>query len=132
VSKPGGRVPALTEFIDIYPTLCDLASLPAPAHLQGKSFVPQLKDPTTPGKPIAVSRFTNGDSIRNNDYRFTDYSQKGGKPPVPMLFDHKTDAAENRNIAGEVKQSERVSRLRSRLQGVFSGPVAQLVRAGDS
>jgi len=117
VSKAGGRVPALTEFIDIYPTLCALADLPLPKHLQGKSFVAQLEDPDTPGKSVAVSRYKNGDSVRNNHYRFTDYTQKAGAP-IPMLYNHRTDADENVNIAGEEKEAARVQRLRERLETV--------------
>ncbi|GAG86290.1 unnamed protein product, partial [marine sediment metagenome] len=38
VTKGGQRTKALTEFIDIYPSLSELAGLPLPAHLQGKSL----------------------------------------------------------------------------------------------
>lgn len=35
----------LVEFVDIYPTPCELAGLDLPYHLQGKSFVPLLNSP---------------------------------------------------------------------------------------
>ncbi len=48
---------ALVEFVDVYPTLCELAGLPLPRHLEGKSFVPLLTDPDQPWKPAAYSQF---------------------------------------------------------------------------
>lgn len=48
---------ALVEFVDVYPTLCDLAGLPLPKHLEGKSFAPLLTDPDQKWKPAAYSQF---------------------------------------------------------------------------
>jgi iduronate 2-sulfatase len=50
---------ALVELLDIYPTLCELAGVPLPGHLEGKSFVPLLSDPDQPWKPAALSQFPN-------------------------------------------------------------------------
>lgn len=48
---------ALVEFVDIYPSLCELGGLPLPTHLQGKSFVPLLTNPDQAWKPAAFSQF---------------------------------------------------------------------------
>ena len=48
---------ALVEFVDVYPSLCELAGLPLPTHLEGKSFAPLLNDPDQPWKPAAFSQF---------------------------------------------------------------------------
>lgn len=48
---------ALIEFVDVYPTLCDLTGLPLPKHLEGKSFAPLLTDPDQKWKPAAFSQF---------------------------------------------------------------------------
>ena len=107
--KPGSRVPALTEFIDIYPSLCELTGLDTPPHCQGISFVPQLKDPSTPGKPYAVGRFTSGDTIRSDTLRFSEYRVKGsGDVTGHMLYDHTTDPNENTNVAAQ-RESEAAS-----------------------
>jgi iduronate 2-sulfatase len=62
VSAPGmeaaGRSSdALVELLDMYPTLCELAGLPVPEHVEGKSFVPVLSDPNRRWKPAAFSQF---------------------------------------------------------------------------
>ncbi|MEQ1859515.1 MAG: sulfatase [Chthoniobacteraceae bacterium] len=48
---------ALVELVDIYPSLCELAGIPQPAHLAGRSFVPLLGDPKLAGKEAALSQF---------------------------------------------------------------------------
>lgn len=57
MAQPGRSTRALVEFVDLYPTLCELAGLPVPAALEGSSFVAQLRDPAAPGKPAAFSQF---------------------------------------------------------------------------
>lgn len=56
-SARGQASRALVEFVDIYPSLCELAGLPLPAHLEGRSFAPVLSDPNWSGKPAAFSQF---------------------------------------------------------------------------
>jgi iduronate 2-sulfatase len=55
----GESTSALVELIDLYPTLCELADLPRPAHLAGKSFVPLLDEPERKWKKHAISQFPN-------------------------------------------------------------------------
>ena len=122
VSNPRARAKGrttdgLVEFVDIYPTLCELAGLPLPDHLEGSSFAPLLDDPDRPWKSAAFSQFPrnpyHGHSIRTDRYRFTrwtrtnDPSQVGGLE----LYDHQTDPAENVNVAGRPENAELVQRL---------------------
>jgi len=55
----GQSTDALVELVDLYPTLCELADLPRPAHLAGKSFVPLLDEPKRKWKKHALSQFPN-------------------------------------------------------------------------
>jgi len=111
----GTRVAALTEFIDIYPSLCELSGLPIPAHVQGQSFVSLMKDPTRPGKPFAIGRFGNGDTIRTEYLRFSEYTDRNQNVTGNMLYDHRIDAGEDTNIAtareADVKRLEQLLRM---------------------
>lgn len=49
----------LVELLDIYPALCDLAGLPKPKHIEGRSFAPILDDPEFEMKKAAISQFPN-------------------------------------------------------------------------
>lgn len=53
----GKKTDALVELIDIYPTLCDLAGITPPDHVEGYSFKPLLAEPDRKWKTAAFSQF---------------------------------------------------------------------------
>ncbi|KLU07167.1 Choline-sulfatase [Rhodopirellula islandica] len=55
----GAQTDALVELVDIYPTLCDLAGIPVPAHTEGTSFQPLMNDPNQAWKKAAFSQYPN-------------------------------------------------------------------------
>ena len=55
----GRTTDALVELVDMYPTLCELAGIPLPPHLEGHSFKPLLEAPDGPWKTAAFSQFPN-------------------------------------------------------------------------
>jgi len=119
VSAPGFQkaktASGLTEFIDIYPTLCELAGLPVPDHVQGKSFVPILRDPSQPFKERVIGRFWQSDSIRTDRYRYSEYRDEQGKFLAHMLYDQRTDPGEDVNIVDRKVNSTLVGQLRQEL-----------------
>ena len=105
VRAPGinaGSTRGLTELIDLYPTLCDLSGLPKPGHLQGKSFVPLLRDPSRNWKRAVYGRFKAGDTVRTNRFRYSHYAGADGETNSRMMYDHQVDPNENRNIADSI------------------------------
>jgi len=113
--KPGARS-GLAEQVDIYPTLCDLAGLPKPKHLQGRSLKPMLDDPSAKGKQVAISTMIaphtkqTGHSLRTDSFRYITW--EGGEE---LLYDHRIDPDELYNLADIPAQVERLTRMRERL-----------------
>jgi arylsulfatase A-like enzyme len=72
--KGGQKTKSMSEFVDIYPTLCELANLPLSKKLEGVSLVPVLKDPMATVKDYSVSQYPRegkrmGYTLRTERYR---------------------------------------------------------------
>ncbi|MEO0452523.1 MAG: sulfatase [Verrucomicrobiota bacterium] len=91
----GARAEAVVESIDIYPTLCQLAELPTPEALDGISLVPQLENPSTPGRG-AVSYHGSRVSLRTESHRLIIH-----KNGFTELYDHNSPDRETRNLSQE-------------------------------
>lgn len=102
----GAKTNTLVEFIDIYPTLCDLTGLKKPKHLDGKSLEHVLVDPSREHKEAVFCRYQKGESVITKDYVYTAWL-KDGKYISQMLYDHKNDPSENINVA-ELPQYQQV------------------------
>ena len=72
------RSNSFVEFIDIYPTLCDLAGIEIPNHVDGKSFVEVLKNPEASIHESAYVRFHDGETVVNHAMHILN-GQKMGK-----------------------------------------------------
>lgn len=104
VRAPGagrGTAHGLVESIDIYPTLVELAGLPLPAHLQGRSFGAALANPAAPLKRAVYPRWQNSDSVRTDRYHYTEWRDPQGEVVARMLYDHARDPGELDNVAGD-------------------------------
>ncbi len=74
VTRPGTRCEAPVGLVDLYPTLIDLAGLPAKRDLDGVSLMPLLKDPSAEWKRPALTTYRKGNhAIRTRDYRYIRY-----------------------------------------------------------
>lgn len=105
VSAPGfasgQSASGLVELVDLYPTMTELAGIPSPGKLDGRSFVPLLSQPHRPGKEAAYSELirqgmgdVRGRSVRTERFRYTDWGAHGEE-----LYDHPSDPGEHRNLA---------------------------------
>jgi iduronate 2-sulfatase len=95
----GVRTEALVEFVDVYPTICELAGLSQPFHLQGNSFVPLVDDHNQPWKEEIYYR-KSGETILTKTHAYTEWiNYETGQTHARMLYDHRSDPEENINIA---------------------------------
>ena len=121
MKNAGVQCNALVEFVDLYPTLCELAGLALPPQLEGHSMKPLLDNPKQPWKLAAVSQYPRfhgpralmGYSLRTADHRFTIWVKDADHSQVDSieLYDHTTDPQENENVAGRKENAELVRQL---------------------
>ena len=90
----------VTTLADVLPTVCDMAGLPVPAEVQGKSLLPTFFARRRPVTPLAYSetyypRFHYGwsdlKSIQDARYKLI-------LAPVPELYDTLADPGEEKNL----------------------------------
>ena len=112
----GVKTDALTELVDIYPTLCDACHVPIPSQLEGTSLIPVIEQPTRLWKTAAFSQKGRslGNSIRTDQYRYTEWGNSGrnGKE----LYDYYADPNETVNVANLPNNKDLVAHLSERLQ----------------
>ena len=130
----GERRDALLLNVDLAPTLLALAGLEAPAWMQGRSFLPLLRDGRAPWRdallyayfyeppyPVPTSR-----AVRTGRYKWIEY---GDRPPA--LYDLELDPEERRDrsrdpgLAGVRAELEaRLAALAAEVAGPTAGPDA--------
>jgi len=106
----GQKTDAITEYIDIYPTLTELVGIEAPKTVEGKSFVPVINGQTS-NKNWAVSKFKDAVTLIKGDLFYTEWTNDDGVAYERMLFDHKTDPLELDNLAEKPEYQEKVKEL---------------------
>jgi len=89
----------IVEFVDVYPTLCDLAGLPKPAHLEGNTMSEIMKNPEAKSDGIAISQWFDGVTVISGDYFYTEWISDKDSIYARMLYDHDTDPVEMNNIS---------------------------------
>jgi choline-sulfatase len=122
VAAPGkagnGRTTlALSELVDLYPTLADLAGLPAPTYLEGVSLAPVLADPARTVKDAAFTQVRrgelNGYTVRTQRWRYTAWDEgRQGE----QLYDMQADPGEVTNLASNPQWAGTAADLRQRLR----------------
>ncbi|GAA5508992.1 sulfatase [Novipirellula caenicola] len=123
----------IVEFVDLYPTLTDLAGIKAPENLDGRSLRPLLNNPLAPWDNVAVTQVLRpaddrlgdqvmGCSIRTDRYRYTEWGE--GKYGFE-LYDHHADPLEFNNLAIDPDEATRdvIAQLRPLLRSHASGQI---------
>jgi arylsulfatase A-like enzyme len=132
IAAPGikaGKTSSLTEFVDVFPTICDLANVAIPKQLDGKSLKPLMKNSKTVVKDFSVSQYPRklkkaemikkgytdskmmGYSIRTKNYRYTIWMNNFTsadkfsleKVYASELYDYVKDTLETVNVVADKK-----------------------------
>jgi|SaaInl6LU_22_DNA_1037377.scaffolds.fasta_scaffold00043_29 iduronate 2-sulfatase len=114
----GEHVANITEFIDVFPSLAELAGLEVPKNqLEGESFVSLIENtPEKRQKDYAISKFGDAVALIQGDYLYTEWTDHDGKAYARMLFDHSTDPMELDNLAEKASHQEIVTEMTAALR----------------
>ena len=120
ISSPGMKInkksDALIEYVDIYPTISELAGIKPPDYIHGKSFVDVLKNPNLEFKSEIYSRYQFREVVQDKKYSYheilfypeTQKNKYGSKTHIPgtkivvtqrMLFDMVNDPKQSVDIS---------------------------------
>jgi iduronate 2-sulfatase len=124
ITRPGSSTGQLVETVDVFPTLAELAGLPAPTGPQpidGLSLVPVLRDPSTRIRSHVAHCYPRGAklgrAIRTERHRLVEWKVPGADPESAELelYDYEADPLETRDLARS--QPEVVAKMRAILAG---------------
>lgn len=122
ITKAGTQCKAPVDYMNMYPTLCELTGLPVPDHVKGASLMPLLKDPAAKWDGVAVCTHGRGNhAVRDAQWRYIRYADG-----TEELYDHSKDPYEWTNLAGEVG----VSDLKAKLAAALPAADAEVGRTG--
>ncbi|MCH1508244.1 MAG: sulfatase [Akkermansiaceae bacterium] len=134
ISAPGQkkdqRTKALTELVDLFPTLCDLSGVPIPQNLHGLSLKPVLANPSAPWREGAFSQYFKGKpgvgkvlgtSLRTDRYRYTEWRKDDhtGSLEDITLIDFQGNP--HKNVAADPAHAELIKRLSKLTKASGSG-----------
>jgi uncharacterized sulfatase len=106
IPSKGRSTASIVEFLDLYPTLADLAGVRAPQGLHGRSLTPLLKDPERKWDHPALTQVRRGPaasaymgySLRTGEWRYTEWDN--GKQGAE-LYNELDDPRESNNLAAD-------------------------------
>jgi arylsulfatase A-like enzyme len=153
IAAPGiasNKTSSISEHLDIFPTLCELAGVEIPKVLDGKSLVPLMKNSKAVVNEFAVSQYPRGAakeentksefsgakvmgySIRTNRYRFTIWMDNNWRSSKPYnassfigseLYDYQKDPEERNNVFTDKKYAAVAKEMEQKMMAFFKTQV---------
>ena len=148
IAGPGikaGKTNSLTEFVDVFPTICDLAGVAIPENLDGKSLKPLMLNNKAKGKEYSISQYPRklkkaeiaklgytdsnmmGYSLRTDQYRYTIWMNnftskqafKESQVYASELYDYIKDPLEKVNVVNDKNYTSTSAALKSKMIAFF-------------
>jgi arylsulfatase A-like enzyme len=126
-----------TEFLDIFPTLCEFAGLDLPNHLEGVSLLPIMQNPEATVKEYAVSQYKRtsagisleGYALRTKRYRYVEWLPEAYKYGTQFynendvvareLYDYENDPMETISLIDSSAYKNVVDQMRQYMKEYF-------------
>lgn len=109
LTKPGIPCERTVDYSCIFPTLCSLAGLPRPSHVEGHDITSLLANPKSEWVHPAITTWSNGcHAIRTEDYRYILY-RNGDEE----LYHNAIDPFEYTNLANNPEFASTKAQLKA-------------------
>ncbi len=137
--KEGKRIEALSELVDMFPTLCDLTGVAKADYFEGTSLMPVFENPDLEWKDAVFTQFRRrpkvskdgqeymGYSMQTKQYHYIEWyhwdnvKKEKGDFAATELYDHFVDPNETENVAGVSDKTEIIKSLSIQLSKGWKG-----------
>lgn len=115
----GKRCQQAVDLMSVYPTVCELAGVPVPKHVEGFSIRPLLEDPGRDWPhPALVTHLRGNHAVCTAEWRYIRYADGSEE-----LYNERSDPDEWTNIAARTGSGEIIHRLSKHLPPSEATPV---------
>jgi arylsulfatase A-like enzyme len=154
IAGPGiksGKTNSLTEFVDVFPTICDLAGVAIPSKLDGKSLKPLMVNNNAKVNDYSISQYPRklkkvemikkgysdpkimGYSLRTDKYRFTIWMNNfTSKQPfnesqvyASEMYDYVKDPLEKVNVVNDKEYATISKDMKAKMLDYFKSELAK-------
>ena len=154
-SLKSGKTNSITEHVDIFPSICELAGLQIPKALQGKSLMPLMQNNNATVINYAISQYPRklkgtevktlgyengnlmGYSLRDKQYRLTLWLNNGFTSEQPFtservyaaeLYDYLNDPLEKTNVAADKQYATIKKKLTNEMLLFFKNNEKKIIK----
>ena len=154
IAGPGiksGKTNSLTEFVDVFPTICDLAGVPIPSKLDGISLRPLMVNNSAKVNDYSISQYPRklkklemikkgytdskmmGYSLRTDKYRYTIWMNNfTSKQPfnesqvyASEMYDYVNDPLEKINVVNDKNYTAISIEMKAKMLAYFKSELAK-------
>lgn len=107
------------QLLDLYPTLAELAGLPAPPQIEGRSIAQLLRKPNAswqfPAFAVVMFQGKLGRSVTTERWHYVEWDE--GRAGA-MLLDHQSDPLELTNLANQSGSASEIAKMKELLKSL--------------
>jgi iduronate 2-sulfatase len=120
IAMPGQKAQTserIVQLLDLYPTMADLAGLPSPPQIEGRSIAPLLRKPNAswnfPSFAVVMFQGKLGRSVTTERWHYVEWDD--GRAGA-MLTDLRSDPLELKNLLNEPGSANRIKEMKELLK----------------
>ena len=122
ILKIPGQKPAkleqIVEFVDLYPTFCALSGIKNKHQIHGQSLLPLIEGKAVNWKNSVFSEWLGARALMTDRYSYSYWFEEKNNGEM-MLYDHRKDPQENKNVAAQPEYKSVVQAHRQQLDALY-------------